>query len=85
MGSTIGKLKHYIRIGWTFVFNFTVPVILKDKINPPRLVASLLLSPVVLWFAKGSKYHRIQFLTLSNLILEVFLMLFGSAYQAQFC
>ncbi len=62
MGSTIGKLKHNIRMGWTFVFNFTVPVILKDKINPSRLVASLLLSPVVLWFAKGSKSLHIQFL-----------------------
>lgn len=49
----LGKLRHYMRVGWTFVFNHTIPVILKDKVEQQRLVISLLLSPIVLWFAKG--------------------------------
>ena len=51
------------RVLWSFVFDHTVPLILKDQVKPQKLLISLILSPLVLWFAKGGKQHLIQFLT----------------------
>jgi len=67
----VGRLKHMARVLWSFVFDHTVPLILKDQVKPQKLLISLVLSPLVLWFAKGSKQYLIQFLmSLKKISLE---------------
>ena len=45
---------HCVRHLWLFIFNYTIPVILKEEISMLRLVVGILLSPVVLILAYGS-------------------------------
>ena len=38
---------------WLFIFNYSIPVILKEEVNMVRLVTSVITSPVVLVLAYG--------------------------------
>jgi hypothetical protein len=48
-----GKMVHWVRHFWLFIFNYSIPVILNEKLRPLRLVLSLIFSVPVLILAYG--------------------------------
>lgn len=42
---------HYVKILWLFIFNYTIPVIIKEDVDMVKVVISVVLSPVVLILA----------------------------------
>jgi hypothetical protein len=41
---------------WKWLFDYTVPVVLKEEWNPIKVNVSLVLSPVVLWLTYGGNF-----------------------------
>jgi Ca2+/Na+ antiporter len=48
-----GKVIHYIRVLWIFLFDYTIPIILKNEVHTKKLIISLLLSPGIIFLATG--------------------------------
>ena len=52
-GTLLGQITIWVRKVWIFIFDYTIPVILKDEVDFKRLAIGLVLSPVVFWLSDG--------------------------------
>lgn len=52
----MGKLSHLMRQFWIFVFECSIPVVIKEEWKAENMVVSLVFSPVVLFLANGGTH-----------------------------
>lgn len=55
--SLLGKIIRYVRIFWIFLFDYTIPLILKDNANFKKLTVSLIVSPAIFWLSDGGNFY----------------------------